>query len=386
MSQETARLLRSLYVTIFLISTSFGAVTFLLPVFAKELGASYVALGVIGAVGSATYTVMTLVSGALLDRFNRVRLYLASSIFGTIVVLLFSAVTRVNDLMMVRGMMGIVSAAFWVTASTLVADTSPPEALTRSIGRYNISWIAGFTAGPFIGGLISDLLGFPIFFLILAALIAVGVVVIWTELPAKMGSGEGAVRRGFDLSALKGLYPAYLTILPYSLILGIYMAILPGQMRVLGITSSIIGFLLTMTNGVRGLIFFHVERFVGWGERRSLYLASCLMSAALFAVAFSRDMPSFLAPLAMFGLAGGIITPLIQNSIARRSPRHALGTVMGVHESIYGIGMCIGPLMGGAIAETFQPVTLYLSLALLSLVILPLSRGFGVEAQQGPTG
>jgi len=386
MSQDTARLLRSLYVTIFLISTSFGAVTFLLPVFAKELGASYVALGVIGAVGSATYTVMTLVSGALLDRFNRVRLYLASSIFGTIVVLLFSAVTRVNDLMMVRGMMGIVSAAFWVTASTLVADTSPPEALTRSIGRYNISWIAGFTAGPFIGGLISDLLGFPILFLILAALIAVGVVVIWTELPAKMGSGDGAVRRGFDLSALKGLYTSYLTILPYSLILGIYMAILPGQMRVLGITSSIIGFLLTMTNGVRGLTFFHVERFVGWGERRSLCLASWLMSAALFAVAFSRDMPSFLAPLVMFGLAGGIITPLIQNSIARRSPRHALGTVMGVHESIYGIGMCVGPLLGGAIAEAFRPVTLYLSLALLSLVILPLSRGFGVEAQQGPTG
>lgn len=37
--------LRVLYLTIFLTSTGFGTATFLLPVFAQRLGASYIDLG-----------------------------------------------------------------------------------------------------------------------------------------------------------------------------------------------------------------------------------------------------------------------------------------------------------------------------------------------------
>lgn len=386
MTRDRARLLRLLYASIFLTSTSFGAVTFLLPAYAEELGASYVALGFIGAVGSATYMAMTLVSGVLLDRFDRVRLYIVFSAFGAAGVLLFYFVTCVSDLVSLRGLLGIVSATFWVTAGTLLADLSPPEALTRSIGRYNMSWIAGFIAGPSLGGLVSDALGFPALFVTMAAVAAASVTIIWAGLMSKVEPVDRPVRRGFNTSALKGLYIAYLTLLPYSVVLGVYMSILPGHMRALGIAASVIGLLFTMTNGVRGLGFIYVERFVEWGERKSLALASCLMVAALTIMALSRSAPAFLVPLALFGLSGGIITPIIQNAIIRRSPRHTLGTVMGVHESVYGVGMCFGPLVGGAIAEAFQPTTLYLLLAVLSLVILPLSHGLGDETHLKPTG
>ena len=383
MLEERGEPLHILYATIFFTSTSLGAVSFLLPVYAEELGASYVTLGFIGTIGSATYMVMTLISGALLDRFDRVRLYLVFSAFGAAVVLLFCAAKRVSDLMALRGLLGVVSAMFFPTASTLVADISHLEALTRSIGRYNMSWMAGFIAGPFFGGLISDLLGFRVLFVIMAALIAASVTFIWVGLVTKVSSVDRPVSRGFDPSALKGLYSAYLTILPYGVILGVYMSILPGQMRALGITPFVIGLLLTMTNIMRGLGFLNVERFISWGERRSLSLASCLMGAALLTIAFSKNTLGFLAPLAMFGLSGGIITPIIQNAIAHRSPRHALGTVMGVHESVYGVGMCVGPMVGGVVAETFQPATMYMSLAALSLLILPLSHRLGGEMHPG---
>ncbi len=384
MPEEKGKPLRILYATIFLTSTSFGAATFLLPVYAEELGASYVALGAIGAAGSAAYMAMTLVSGALLDRFNRVTLYLVFAAFGAVAVLMFYAARRVDDLVVLRGLMGIASATFWVTASTLVADISSPEALTRSIGRYNISWITGFITGPFLGGLISDALGFQVLFVILAGLIAISFAVAWMGLKHLVLPGDRPVRQGFDPYALKRLYAAYLILLPYGIVLGVYMSILPGHMRTLGITPSVIGFLLTMTNSVRGVGFVYVERFVEWGEERSLALASCLMCAAFLIVAFSKSTPSLLVPLALIGLSGGIITPVIQNAIVRRSPRQTLGTVMGVHESVYGVGMCIGPMVGGAVAEAFQPATMYLSLSTLSLVILPLSRRLGTEARQTP--
>ncbi len=179
----------------------------------------------------------------------------------------------------------------------------------------------------------------------------------------------------FEWTSIKHLVPAYISLFPFSIVLGIYMAILPAHMKSLGVTSSAIGFLLTMTNGVRGMGFLNTERFVGWGATKSLSAAAFLLCGAFFAVAFSQTTFEFVAPLLMYGLAAGIITPVILDYIAHRTPRNVLGTAMGVHECVYGIGMSLGPVAGGAIAEAYSPATLFLVLVAMSSFIIPLSFG-----------
>lgn len=382
-AEERTGLLRSLYFTIFLTSTAFGTVTFLLPVYAAGLGASYIALGVIGAVGSVVYTVMTFLSGVLLDRFERVRFYVGFTVIGMLVVFLFALTSKVSDVIVVRGLLGVASGAFWVTASTLTADISPPELLTQSVGRYNLSWILGFVVGPFLGGLISDSYGFPALFIILSFLVLLSTALIWTRLAKRLELRNRSESRMFNFSAIRGILLAYATLLPYAVVLGIYMAILPGHMGELGISASAIGLLLTMTNGVRGLGFFNSERWVMWGTKKSLGLAAFLMTGALFMLSFSSTTLEFVAPLALYGLAGGIITPVILDYIAHRTPREVLGTAMGLHECVYGVGMTIGPMVGGVIAEAFQPSTLYLLLAALATLILPLSLGLDESLSEG---
>jgi len=382
--EDSRRLLSYLYVTIFLTSTAYGTVSFLLPVYAEELGASYVALGVIGSVGSAVYMIMTLTSGVLLDRFERIGFYIAFNIIGIVVVLLFTLTTTVSQVVFVRGLIGVVSAAFWVTASTITADISPPEALTQSVGRYNLSWIAGFIVGPSLGGFISDRYGFQTLFMSLSSLVILSVVVTWAKF-SKIQLRNQTGRRGFNSKAISSLLTAYLTLFPFAIILGIYMAILPGHMRQLGIVSSFIGLLLTMTNGVRGIGFFNAERFVKWGTRRSLWLASLLLCGAFLLVAFSRETYDFILPLMMYGLAAGIMTSVILDYIAHKTPRESLGTAMGFHEGVYGVGMSIGPAAGGLIAEAFQPSTLYILLSVIALLIIPSSLGLrkGVDETEG---
>ena len=382
-AEERTGLLRSLYFTIFLTSTAFGTVTFLLPVYAAGLGASYIALGVIGAVGNVVYTVMTFLSGGLLDRFERVRFYVGFTVIGMLVVFLFALTSKVSDVIVVRGLLGVASGAFWVTASTLTADISPPKLLTQSVGRYNLSWILGFVVGPFLGGLISDSYGFPALFIILSFLVLLSTALIWTRLAKRLELRNRSESHKLDFSAIRGILPAYATLLPYAVVLGIYMAILPGHMGELGISASAIGFLLTMTNGVRGLGFFNSERWVMWGTKKSLCLAAFLMTGALFMLSFSSTTLEFVAPLALYGLAGGIITPVILDYIAHRTPREVLGTAMGLHECVYGVGMTIGPMVGGVIAEAFQPSTLYLLLAALATLILPLSLGLDESLSEG---
>ena len=373
--EERHGLLRHLYATIFLTSTALGTVAFLTPVYAEGIGATYLDLGIIGATGNAVYAAATFLSGFLLDRVERVRFYTVNALLSAAVILALSFTTRVPEVVLVRGLVGAFSAGFWVGASTLTADISPPEALTRSVGRYNISWVVGFVVGPVLGGAISDHYGFPNLFRVLAILALTSFFVIAARLRGRIalrGSSEGG---RFDLGGMRGLLGAYLVIVPYAFILGIYMAIIPGHMKQLGISSSVIGLLLSVTNGVRGSAFLGVERLVGWGTRKALALASVLMCAALFLVSLQETAFGFLIPLALYGLAGGIITPVVLDYIAHRTPRESLGAAMGAHEGIYGLGMCLGPMIGGAVAEAHGPSTLYLLLAAVSLVMLPLCLG-----------
>jgi MFS family permease len=373
--EERRELLRSLYLTIFLISTAYGTITFLLPVFAEGLGATYIELGLLGSIGSIVYTAMTILTGLMLDRFEKVRFFLVFTALGAIVPVLFSLTSRVPELFALRGLLGVVSAAFWVTASTLTADLSPPEELTRSVVRYNVSWISGFVAGPILGGIVSDRYGFQALFVLVATLIIPSVFLIGTRLSGRvtLRAVTGGIWKG--LTSLRLIAIAYITLIPYAIVLGIYMAILPGHMGVLGISASSIGLLLTMTNAVRGLGFLSGERWVRWGTRRSLWVSSILMSGALFMVSTSNRTLEFALPLTLYGFAGGIITPVILDYIAHESPSEALGASMGLHEFVYGVGMSLGPIVGGAIAEAYNPSTLYVALAGLVLLIVPLSMG-----------
>lgn len=374
MERQRNKLLHSLYLTNFLSSLAFGTVIYLLPVYAEGVGASYYDLGVIGGVGNAVYTASTLVTGFILDVFDRARFYSVSCILGFAVILSFLHTKGVTDIMLVRGLLGGVSAAFWVTTSTIIADASSSEGLTRTMARYNLSWMTAFVVGPFLGGIISDAFGFPFLFVAASAINLVSFVIVSTFIRPRYERRKESSDLRVSLQALRNLIYVYAALIPYALILGIYMAILPGQMKTLGIATAMVGLLITVSNGFRGLGFLFAERFVEWGVKKSLYLSSVLLFMALLLVAFSRGEAGFLLPMSLLGFAGGIITPIILDCVANGTPPGALGAALGTHEAIYGIGMCLGPVAGGALAEATQPKALYLTLAMISLLTAPASR------------
>jgi MFS family permease len=374
MEKPRYTLLSSLYLTNFLSSLAFGTIIYLLPVYAEGLGASYYDLGIIGGVGNAVYTVSTLVTGFLLDRFDRARFYFVSCILGVAAILLFLQTKVTTEITLVRGLLGGVSAAFWVATSTIIADASPPELLTRSMARYNLSWMTAFVVGPFLGGIISETLGFPFLFVAASAINLVSLVIIYAFIRPRYERRKGSSDMRVSLQALRNLSYVYAALIPYALILGIYMAILPGHMKALGIATVMVGLLITVSNGFRGLGFMFAERFVDWGVKKSLSLSSVLLFTALMLVAFSRGEVSFLLPMSLLGFAGGIVTPVILDCVANETHPDALGTALGTHEAIYGLGMCLGPIAGGAFAEAVQPTALYLTMAVLSLLIIPVSR------------
>lgn len=378
---ERRAILKVLYITIFLTSTSLGTCTFLLPVYAETLGATYTQLGLIGAVGNLVYTIITLVAGGSLDRYEKIKLYTGFTGFGALVMILFSLAETIPQIIVIRGLLGAAAASFWVGASTLTGTISPRGEITKSLGRYNMAWILGFTVGPYLGGLISNTYGYTVFFIASGGLVAISLGLILSSIRGSISLKREKETTKTSISELKPLLKSYLTLIPFTMVLGIYMAIIPGHMKIVGLTASLIGLLLSITNGVRGCVFFNVERLVEWGTWKSLLTVSSLLAASMYLVRNAETGLEFALPLVLYGLGSGIMTPVALDFISKRTPERLRGTAMGVHESIYGVGMCLGPLIGGAIADTYSASMLYSILVLVSLLILPLGYVMTHEAK-----
>jgi len=365
-------LLRLLYVSVFLISTAIGAPMMLTSVQAEQLGATLLEIGLMGTAAAAAYTLMTLVAGVLLDRFEKMRLYLAFNVFitGSLAYLVFAG--NVEQIFISRVLMGFAGGTFWATAGAITADLAPQELLTHAIGRYNLSWILGFVIGPFAGGWIADSFGYSILWTILTGFMLVALVV--NGVMAKGIRLEGEKKEiKFDFSAVGTLKWAYITMIPYALGLGIYFYILPGYMAERGLSATVIGVLLALSSAIKGVGFFYSERIVAYGVKKGMLVGSVVLAISLIGVAYASAELEFLWPLLFFGVANGLIEPIIMSYIAHGSPRGSLGATISFYEFMYGAFTCVSPIVAGYVSQVSPISTTYVGLGLISLLIIPLS-------------
>jgi predicted MFS family arabinose efflux permease len=365
-------LLRLLYLSVFLVATAIGTPMMLASVQVERLGATLLDIGLMGTASAMAYTVTTLIAGALLDRFEKVRLYLAFNVFtaGCLAYLVFSG--DVGQIFIARVLIGFSGGAFWAAAGAVTADIAPPDLLTQAIGRYNLSWILGFVIGPFAGGWVADTYGYPFLWMLLTGVMVVALIVNGIMVPKVRLETESKKIR-FDVSAVASLKWAYITMIPYALGLGIYFYILPGYMADKGLTATAIGFLLAFNSAVKGVGFYYSEKIVGIGMKRGMLVGSIGLAISLAGVAYATTELGFLGPLILFGAANGIIEPIIMNFIAHGSPRGSLGATLSFYEFMYGAFTCVSPVVAGYLSQLYPVSTTYVALGLITLLIIPFS-------------
>jgi MFS family permease len=373
MSSDDRRwLLRMLYASVFLVSTAIGTPMMLASVQAEQLGASLLEIGLMGTAAAIVYTVMTLVAGALLDRFEKLRLYLAFNALSTACLAYFIFVTDVQQMFVGRVLIGFAGGAFWAAAGAITADLAPPDIMTHAIGRYNLSWIMGFVVGPLAGGWLADSIGYTALWATLTALMVAGLVVNASMVrKIRLESGSDVIR--FDFSAVSSLRWAYITMIPYALGLGIYFYILPGYMAERGLTATVIGLLLALNSSVKGVGFFYSERVVAFGVKRGMLVGSIVLALSLVGVTYASSTLDFLWPLILFGVGNGVIEPILSSYIAHGSPHSSLGATMSFYECIYGAFTCVSPILAGYVSQYYEVSITYIVLGAVTLLIIPFS-------------
>ena len=344
----------------------FASMTLLYPVmppYAASFGASVPQVGLVVALHPAVGTFFQVPTGLLSDRLGR-RLLLSIGLIGTLLSsLLYLFVPNLGALMALRVFNGVASSAFYPAAAALVVDLAPPEKRGQAIGMFTTATQLGNMAGPAIGGLVLQHLGFPAAFLTGAAFSAIALLIALAGLKS-VRPGGGAFASG-DIT-LKWIGNWAVIAGPLStlfVMVGIasLTSFLPLYGVQLGIDIGKVGLILAtvfLGSAVMRIVAGRTCDMVGRAPVMLAGLAMCGGSTFLVSI-FTTEVPLHAAAL-IYGLGMGSTLPAAAALIADLAPARMRGFAMGFNSGSYNAGLALGGSLLGFVADWAGFARMYL--------------------------
>ncbi len=363
----------ALAAAVFLSITSEMLPTGLLPDMSRGLGVSEAQVGLL--VSWFAFTVV-LTSTSLAHLTRRLPRH------GLIVlVLLVLAVSNVltaispNYAFMVGGRIlgGMAHGLFWAVVGAYAAHLVPKEQIGRAVAITVSGGTLAFVFGVPLATAAGHLLGWRLSFVLLAALMLVGALLVWRFLPPV--SHYGARRTDAELAALAAAAPAdaptetaeprrdptmsaviLLSVITALTMVGhytFYTYIAPFLIDTLGVDGSAVAPLL-FAYGIAGAVGLVLAGTV-FGPRPQLGLvigiAVSAISVSALAV-FSATLPVAIGAFVLWGLAFGMLPPLLQTRLLRTASRRIRDTASAIYTTAFNAGIGGGALLGAGLLNT----------------------------------
>ncbi len=198
-----AGILISLSAAVGVVMIGLGIIWPLVPVYAVQLGAGGLQVGIIIASFNLARTLFNPLAGRLSDRWGRKPFIAAGLLLYALISVLYIMATRVEALILVRFLHGFTSVLVGPVAMALAADIAPPHRLGRYMGTLNMAVMLGLGAGPVLGGIIRDLFGMAAAFYTMGGLALITFVGVMAFLPGSDRSGTSVSKK--PVSPLKSL-------------------------------------------------------------------------------------------------------------------------------------------------------------------------------------
>jgi len=159
MIQSNKKIFGTLFFSIFAVVTGVGIVVPLLPVYAHELGASGLKIGLIFGAFALSRTAFMPYFGRISDKKGRKPFIVVGLFAYAIISIAFIASTDVETLILIRFLHGIASAMIMPTAQAYIGDITPSGREGFTMGVFNTSIFCGLSIGPVLGGVINNHFG-----------------------------------------------------------------------------------------------------------------------------------------------------------------------------------------------------------------------------------
>ncbi|MBA2768903.1 MAG: MFS transporter [Sporichthyaceae bacterium] len=345
----------------FAVAVGFGVVAPAIPVFARDFGVGRTAAGAVISAFAFMRLVSALGSGRLVNRIGE-RLVLATGI-GIVAVssLLAGLAQSFTQLLLLRGVGGIGSAMFTVSAISLLLRVVDADQRGRATGMWQSGFLLGAIAGPAIGGPLTDIsLRAPFFVYAVTLAVAGGIGMLFLSRTPLHDREEAG-----------GPIPS--TTLPQALRVSGFRAALASNLgngwALFGVRSSLIPLFVVEGIGASGTwvgIGFFVSAatqgaalmVVGGitdrvGRRPGMVAGAALSTVAMGSLALSDSLAVYVVAMAVFGVGAALMSvapsAAVGDVVAGRG-----GTVVAAFQMSADLGAVVGPLVAGWLADDYS--------------------------------
>ena len=392
----TRQILITLLLSVFIALLGIGIIIPVMPVFATEMGANGLALGMIIAVFSVSRGLLQPVVGNLSDRLGR-KGFLVTGLFiyGVVGLLIPQAGSIINPLL-IRAFQGVGSAMIVPIGMAYMSVLAPPGQEGRYQSYLNIAIFCGIGCGPVIGGIVSDLLGFESVFYVMAALSFGAFILVVKNMPAQQAQVKASAT-GL-LKSLQMMMQSRLTrgILLARLVTMVIMvpsmAFLPLLMtQTIGASGLQIGFVIACRTLVNAVLQVPAGKVADKYNKLFLLVTGCIcLSGVIMLIPFMKTFVMFLLIYCLLGFGEAIIWPVLgaYASIEGRK-RYGHGTMMGVFSLAMSGGIMAGAMLAGLSMDVWGIEFAYFVTAATVLIgtsVAALLIRSGEREDKGPAG
>lgn len=331
-----------------------GIVSPLLPLFLRDMGATGIWLGVIVAAYFISNSICVPIAGRLSDRRGR-KLFLATGLLTYALISLgYVWADNVVHLTLIRFLQGIAGAVTIPIAMAYLGDLSPEGEEGRWQGYATAAFFSGFGFGPFLGGVVSEHFGMDTAFFSMSGLNLLAAFIAFVFLPEstrRQASREFhlSFREMSNSSMIRGLFSFRLA---QALGRGGIAAFLPIFASVIGLSTSLIGILLTI-NILSVTLFTPLGGLVAdkFNRKKLTILGNIFFALLLAAIPLTSNFGMILAVLLIQGISAALCMPAAAALTVEEGRKYGMGSTMSIFFLAMGVGQAIGPIMSGAIAD-----------------------------------
>ncbi|CYU58121.1 TPA: multidrug efflux MFS transporter [Streptococcus suis] len=346
----------------FLTGTSFTLVMPFISVFVEELGVGpgqveyYAGLAV--SANAFAAAVMAPIWGSLADRYGRKPMMVRAAFAMIFTMGGMAFVPNVFWLLALRVLNGVFT-GYIPNATALIASQVPKDKTGYALGTLSTGAVAGNLIGPTLGGILAEMFGVHMVFLLVGLLYAI--VVLLTVfyiredfIPVKRGEAM-SVKEVFaqvkDRQMLVGLFVTSMIIIAAAQAV---VPILTLYVRHLGQTDNLLfvaGFIISLpgmaslvTSGYLGKIGDRI------GNHRLLLIA-LTYSLLINVFCVFAENPFQLGLLRfMYGFGTGALLPSVNSLLTKLTPKEGISRIFSYNQLFNNLGSVVGPMMGSAVA------------------------------------
>jgi DHA1 family multidrug resistance protein-like MFS transporter len=348
----------------------------MLPLLARELGASAPMVGLVVAASTLSGVFLKLPAGTWSDVIGRAPLLLAAAVIFAVMPFSYLLVGSLAALIAVRFVHGSATAIMGPVMSATISDLAPASRRATWLSLYSTVQGAGQAVGPILAGILIARGRYDVAFVV-AGMIGFAGLAFMAPLRARVTTTAPVARHPGhfiqsvrEVVAERRIMVASVAHAFYFIINGTLNAFLPlfAQDRI-GLGAAEIGWLFGLqtitTLAIRPVIGAASDRL---GRRGAIALGLAGCGASVWGISLATSAPDLFAAVLIYAISVAITTAATSAYITDVAPKSKFGAAHGVFGTIYDIGDAGGPLLGGVLVQTWGYTPTFQLMATLAIV------------------